>query len=235
MNREQRPLLFSDNFPLVGYLVSDLCTKAANLSREDLATAGIVALISSSNAYSPAAGAPFGTFARRRITGALAESMRNPGRSALSGETRMTRTIAFRETLAGQLGRIPTIDELASALGVGHDAVQKALADPSLSLEPSGASAAGSLIIDTHSPEYFFPAAENRQLLHAAVVALPAAMRHIMEQLYLGDGSITSLADEVGTSPRIVAQQRSDAIRLLRGETTYATVGTGHPRTTAPV
>jgi hypothetical protein len=43
---------------------------------------------------------------------------------------------------------------------------------------------------DVHSPEYFLPAAESQQLLHAAVLALPATLRHIMEQIDLGDGSI---------------------------------------------
>ena len=108
MNREQRHLLFADNLPLVGYLVSDLCTKAANLSSEDLATAGAAALLSSSKSYNPAPGVPFGTVARRRITGALTESMRDPGRSAPSGETRATTTLAFRETrlfkVPGEIG-----------------------------------------------------------------------------------------------------------------------------------
>ena len=138
------------------------------------------------------------------------------------------------ETLAGQLGRFPTIDELASAVGAGRDAVQKALADASLSLEPSGGSAAGSLITDAHSPGYFLFAAESRQLLHAAVVALPAAMRHNMEQIYFGGRSVTSLADEIGTPPGIVAQKRSDALRLLRGQTADDTAGPGQPGAAAP-
>jgi hypothetical protein len=178
MNREQRHLLFADNLPLVGYLVSDLCMKAVHLSREDLATAGTGALVAASNSYGPDPGVPFGTFARQRITGALAESMRDRDRSALSANTRRTSTIAFRETLAGQLGRLPTIDELASALGAGRDAVQKALADASLHLEPPGGSAAESLMADVHSPEYFLFAAENQQLLHAAAFALPCPARN---------------------------------------------------------
>lgn len=177
MNREQRHLLFADNLPLVGYLVSDLCTKAAHISREDLAAAGTAALISSSNSYNPAPGVLFGTFARRRITEVLAESMRDPGRSAPSAETRTTTTLAFRETLAGQLGRLPTIDAVASALGAGCDAVQRALADASLSLEPSRGNAAGCLITDAHSYEYFLFAAQNRELLQTAVLALPCPPR----------------------------------------------------------
>lgn len=78
--------------------------------------------------------------------------MRDRDRPSLSANTRRTTTTAFRETLAGQLVRLPTIDELASALGAGRDAVQEALADASLSLEPPGGSAAESLMADVHSP-----------------------------------------------------------------------------------
>ena len=40
MNRNERNALVVENLPLVGYLVSDLCSRATHLSRDDLASAG---------------------------------------------------------------------------------------------------------------------------------------------------------------------------------------------------
>jgi len=39
VNRNERNALVVENLPLVGYLVSDLCSRATHLSRDDLASA----------------------------------------------------------------------------------------------------------------------------------------------------------------------------------------------------
>ncbi|MET1016487.1 MAG: flagellar biosynthesis protein FliA, partial [Leifsonia flava] len=47
MNRIERNALVVENLPLVGYLVSELCGRATHLSRDDLASVGAIALITS--------------------------------------------------------------------------------------------------------------------------------------------------------------------------------------------
>ena len=76
MNRTERNTLVVENLPLVGYLVSDLCARATHLSRDDLASAGAVALVTAADAYDPTLGIPFGAYARTRILGAFADDMR---------------------------------------------------------------------------------------------------------------------------------------------------------------
>ena len=65
MNRAERNKMVVDNLPLVGYLVSEVWARATHLSRDDLASAGAVALITSAEAFDPTLGVPFGAFARR--------------------------------------------------------------------------------------------------------------------------------------------------------------------------
>ena len=59
MNRVERNEMVTQHLPLVGYLVSDLCSKASHLSRDDLASAGAIALITSADSFDPDLGVPF--------------------------------------------------------------------------------------------------------------------------------------------------------------------------------
>ena len=100
MNRDQRNKLVVDNLPLVGYLVRDLCARATHLSRDDLAAAGALALVTSADAYDPSLGVPFGAFARRRIIGSFADTMRTDDWATRSARRRIRETLAVQETLA---------------------------------------------------------------------------------------------------------------------------------------
>ena len=67
MDRTARNALVVENLPLVGYLVSEVWGRATHLSRDDLASAGAVALITAAEAFDPDLGVPFGAYARRRV------------------------------------------------------------------------------------------------------------------------------------------------------------------------
>ena len=118
MNRTERNALVVQNLPLVGYLVSEVWAKATHLSRDDLASAGAVALITSADAFDPTLGIPFGAFARRRIIGAFADEMRSNDWASRGARRRIRETLAVKETLTAALGRTPSVDEIASSLGV---------------------------------------------------------------------------------------------------------------------
>ncbi|WP_426517254.1 hypothetical protein ACPPVQ_20085 [Diaminobutyricibacter sp. McL0618] len=53
MNRSDRNKLVIGNLPLVGCLVSDRCARASHLSRDDLASAGALALVTAADAWKP--------------------------------------------------------------------------------------------------------------------------------------------------------------------------------------
>src|SRR3954468_20523768 len=99
--------MVTQHLPLVGYLVSDLCSKASHLSRDDLASAGAIALITSADSFDPDLGVPFGAFARRRILGAFAAEMRASDWATRSARRRIKETMSVQETLASALGRTP--------------------------------------------------------------------------------------------------------------------------------
>ena len=216
MNRSERNKLVVENLPLVGYLVSEVWAKARHLSRDDLASAGSLALITSADAFDPALGVPFGAFARRRIVGAFADEMRSNDWATRMARRRIKETRHVQETLAAALGRSATVDEVAAALGVDRETALAGLADSDRTLTALDDTTAEFLVADTVLPEESLLSAERLAYLRAAVVALPERMRLIVEQVYFQDRSVKDIAADLGITHSAVSQQRSEAIRLLR-------------------
>lgn len=216
MQRAERNQLVIENLPLVGYLVSDVWSRATHLSRDDLASAGALALITSAESYDAALGIPFGAFARRRILGAFADEMRSNDWASRSARRRIKETLAVRETLTAALGRTPSVDETASALGVDRATALEAIADASRTVSSLDDTVTDYLIADSALPEENLLVAERLTYLKAAVNALPEKMRYVVEQVYFGDRSVKEVAEELGTTHSAVSQQRAEAIRLLR-------------------
>lgn len=200
----------------MGYLVSEVCAKASHLSRDDLASVGSIALISSAEAFDPDLGVPFGAFARRRIIGAFADEMRSQDWASRSARKRIKETMAVEETLRGVLGRNPTVPEMAETLGVERSVVEAALADAARTLTPLDDVIVETFAAETASPEHSVLADERVKYLRAAVAALPEKMRYVVEEIYLAGRTVKELAAELGSTHAAVSQQRAEAIRLMR-------------------
>jgi RNA polymerase sigma factor for flagellar operon FliA len=213
-----------ENLPLVGYLVSDLCAKATHLSRDDLASAGAVALITAADSFDPDLGVPFGAYARRRIIGAFADEMRAVDWAPRSVRKRIKETLVLQETLTHSLGRAPSVDEIAAGLGVDRMTAEAALADAARTVSPLDETIGEFIPAEIESPEGSLLTAERLGFLRKAVETLPEKMRYIVEQIYFEDRSVKEIAAELGATHSAISQQRSEAIRLLRDgiETHYA-------------
>ncbi len=216
MNRVERNALVVANLPLVGYLVSDLCSRASHLSRDDLASVGAIALITSADAFDASLGVPFGAYARRRIVGAFADQMRSDDWASRTARRRIKETLAIQETLTASLGRTPSVAEVASALGVDRESAAEALADASRNLTSLDDTIADYLAAATETPEETVLREERTRVLRAVVEALPERMRYIIEQVYFAERSVKELAEEFGITHSAVSQQRTEAIRMMR-------------------
>jgi RNA polymerase sigma factor for flagellar operon FliA len=205
-----------ENLPLVGYLVNELVARATHLSRDDLASAGALALVQAADAFDPDLGVPFGAYARRRILGAFADEMRASDWASRGTRKRIKETLAVQETLAASLGRTPTVDELAEALGVDRETAAAALQDAARVVTTIDESVSDGLVSTFVSPEESVLGAERSSFIGAAVAALPERMRYIVEEVDLRERSVKELAEELGMTHSAVSQQRSEAIRLLR-------------------
>src|SRR3954453_22391697 len=216
VNRNERNALVVENLPLVGYLVSALCSRATHLSRDDLASAGSVALVQAADAYDATTGVPFGAYARTRIVGALADELRATDWATRGARKRIKETLAVQESLSSSLGRAPSVDEIANALGVDRETAAAGLADASRTVAGLDETIEPLLISDTMGPADSLLADEQTAYVRAAVAALPDRMRSIVEAIYFDDRTVTEIAEELGITHSAVSQQRSEAIRLMR-------------------
>jgi len=216
LNRVERDALVVQNLPLVGYLVAEMCMRADHLSREDLAQVGAIALIQCAESFDENLGVPFGAYARRRIKGAFADEMRRDDWATRGARSRMGELAQVKETLTNSLNRVPTVDELASAMGVDRAAVEASQLDAARTVTPLTDVVAEMVAATTQSPEQAVVAAEHEDFLGEAVSTLPEKMRYIVEQVYYHDRSVKDLAEELGSSHSAVSQQRAEAMRLLR-------------------
>lgn len=213
---ERRNRLVVENLPLVGYLVSDLCARATHLSRDDLAAAGALALVLAADAFDEELGVPFGAFARRRIQGAFLDDLRAADWATRSARKRIKSTLAVVETLTASLGRTPTSDEIAAALGSTRAEVDAALADAARTVSTIDETVEDRVASATVGPEEATLAAERSRYLAAAVRALPEIVRVVVEAVYLQGRTVKDVAAELGVTHAAVSQRRAEGIRLLR-------------------
>jgi RNA polymerase sigma factor for flagellar operon FliA len=205
-----------ENLPLVGYLVSKVCAGANHLSREDLAQAGSIALIQAVDAFTPERGIPFGAYARERIIGAIKDEMRGNDWAKRAARQSIKSTLAVRETLTAQLGRFPSVDEIAGALGVDRATAAEGLAFAGRTVTSIDASVEEYLPSEAAPTETELLVSERLEYLTAAMEALPERMRAIVSGIYLEDKSVGDIAAELGVTHSAISQQRSEAIRLMR-------------------
>ena len=125
--------LVSDNLGLV----YDLARKMSRFGgqgpeKEDLVSAGVQGLIQAANSFDPRRGLAFSTLAVPRIRGAMLDELRRWDQKPRSIRQKERDLKASETLLRKQLGRQPTPDEVANALGIGLEELHEWYLDMSL-------------------------------------------------------------------------------------------------------
>ncbi|TFH70111.1 sigma-70 family RNA polymerase sigma factor [Cellulomonas sp. HD19AZ1] len=212
--------LVVEHLPIVGYNVSEILHRVPpTVSRDELASAGALALVLAARAYDPSTNVPFARYATLRIKGALLDELRSMDWASRGARRRSRDLEAATDRLRGVLGRTPTRAELAETLGVAVTAVDEARADAErrvLSLDVPGTPVAETLRDAQQTPEEHVLAGERVHWLRAAVTELPERLRVVIAGLYLDDRTIAELAEDLGVTQSRISQLRTEALGLLR-------------------
>jgi len=212
--------LVPQHLPLVGHVVNDMLLRApAHVERDDLASAGMLALVQAARAYDPTLGVPFSNYARTRIRGAILDEMRGADWAPRSVRSRARDVNRTTEALTARLGRRPAAEEVAAVLGIGVDDVRQARADLDrsvLSLDAFGGTLDETLPQADPTPEDRLLHSERLAYLRAAVEALPERLRTVVTAVYLQDRPMAEVAAELGVTESRVSQLRAEAMALLR-------------------
>ncbi len=215
--------LVRDHLPLVGYLVAEIAAKLpGHVSRDDLTSAGMMALAQAARGFDAERGVPFARFATVRIRGAIIDELRSHDWASRSVRIKARQRAAAEEELAATLGRHPTPTELASHLGISADELAAVEEDVhrSVVLSLQGFSDAGTLEgmlpHQDPGPEQVLLNRERTSYLVDAVAALPERLRVVVEGYFFNERPMAEIAAELGVTESRISQMRAEALALLK-------------------
>jgi RNA polymerase sigma factor for flagellar operon FliA len=215
--------LVQQYLPLVQHAVNSISARVPRqVSWDDLVSAGMLGLAEAARSFDPDRGVPFDGYASTRIRGALLDELRSLDWASRSVRTKARLVEERSNALAVQLGRQPTIPELATHLALEPTEVQRVFDDVSRAslVHYDAASvtenAEDVLPASTSSPIDELLDREKRGYLKAAVAALPERLRVVVEGYFFEERLMQDIADELGVTQSRVSQMRSEALALLR-------------------
>ncbi len=187
---------------------------------------GVLGLIDAAGRYRPDLRVPFDAYARRRVQGAMLDSLREldwAPRSLRKLNRDLDATIV---ALRRDLGREPEEREIAEALDLSADAYA-GLLEQLRGLElctlrqldhttPDGTSLLELCIDPAEGPDLQVERSELKQHLVNALTLLPARERQILALYYEQDLTLAEIGEVIGVSESRVSQLRSQALARLR-------------------
>jgi RNA polymerase sigma factor for flagellar operon FliA len=211
-----------ENLPLVAHVVYETIARVpAYVDRNDLRSAGLLALVAAARSYDPERGVPFVRYATPRIRGAMVDELRSVDWASRSVRRRSREIEEARGRLAAAMGRFPDDQTVATALGLRLDEVSRA---------DSEAVRATVLPLDAgtqHGLAELLPARdagpaeraehlERVRYLADAVEELPEKMQFVVRGYFLEERPMAELAAELGVTESRISQLRAEALVLLR-------------------
>ena len=217
-----RAALIRLHLPLVEHLVRRFLDRGE--PHDDLVQVGTIGLINAIDRFDPDRGVEFSTYATPTIVGEIKRHFRDRGWAVRVPrrlqELRGAMTKA-NETLSHDLGRAPTVTELAAKLEVSEDEVleglESSMAYAAVSLDagfedPEVASVADTLGIDDEA----LARVEDRATLRPLLESLPPRERRIVMLRFFSNLTQSQIADEIGISQMHVSRLLARSLVKLR-------------------
>ena len=222
-DREARDRLLTDLMPLVRSLASRYAGRGEPL--EDLVQVGAVGLINAIDRFDVDRGVEFTTFAVPTILGEIRRHFRDktwamsvPRRLKELG-VQLSRVL---DELTGELGRAPTVKELAEATGAEEedviDALDSSHAYTLRSLDAPFSDAREDTLAEALGFEdEAFDQVEEGSVVAAGLDALDPRARRIVELRFYREMTQAQIAAEVGISQMHVSRLLRRSLAVMRG------------------
>ena len=220
-----RDELVTMHLPLVHHLARRFRDRGE--PHDDLVQVGTIGLIKAVDRFDPDRGVEFSTYATPTILGEIKRHFRDKGWSVRVPrrlqELRLAITKATAQ-LSQDLGRSPTVKEIAAHLELTEDEVLEGLdaaqSYSTLSLDGSASDPAGDspALVDTlGTDDAALANVEYRETLRPLLAALPDRERQIVMLRFFHNKTQSEIAEEVGVSQMHVSRLLVKALGTLRG------------------
>jgi RNA polymerase sigma factor for flagellar operon FliA len=229
-NGRLREQLILHYLHLVRYVVSRLpITLPVSIAPEDLISYGTIGLMEAVERFDPERGLKFETYAVTRIRGAIIDQLRLQDWIP-RGVRKRSRDLSDTMTkLEESLGRPPTDDEIAEAMGIPKAKVQNMLAESSnlvLSLDDNWGDGEGNAlslmdtVVDKNSPDPQgeYEAGDLRRRLAEAIASLPEREKLLIALYYHENMTLKEIGEVICVSESRVCQLHAQAILRLRNK-----------------
>jgi RNA polymerase sigma factor for flagellar operon FliA len=226
-----RDQLLKEHLGLVHHVARQMSkTLAVKADFDELVSSGTMGLMSALEAFEPARGLAFSTFAAPRIRGAILDDLRRQDHVPRSIRRKTREITTARETLGRVLGRAATDSEVAEHLGVDRETLWKWQADVegathvpiernATDSEPGTpspidilADESGETVEDTLTRE------QEVHHLRDAILRLKEQERTVLSLYYFEELKLHEIATILKLTESRVSQIRSKALGKLRAE-----------------
>lgn len=224
---EGRNKLVMEHVPLVKTLAQRLAQRLpSQVQVSDLVSVGVLGLIDAAGRYKPTLGVPFDAFARRRVQGAMLDSLRDLDWAPRSLRRLRRNVDAAIGSLRRRLGREPEENEIATELALSPEEYQKVLEQLRTldigavrSLDAPSEDGTPRLELCVDPDEGAVRQLERKELrahLATAISRLPERERQILSLYYEEELTLAEIGEVIGVCESRVSQLRSLAVSRLR-------------------
>jgi RNA polymerase sigma factor for flagellar operon FliA len=227
---DQRDELIKAHLDYVDFVVQRMRPQIpGHISLEDLKSAAMYGLMDAASRFDPGKGVLFKTFAETRIRGAVLDELRKMDWFSRSMRDKHSRVFREIKRLEQELGRDPTEEEIAEAMGLELTEYQQILNEIGhlgvISLnEMLDAAAGGDTFLDQLndinelSPEEAVEAKERIRELADALDRLPEKERLVITLFYYEEFTQKEIAGILELSEGRISQLHSQALLKLRSK-----------------
>ena len=225
----EREQLIVEHIPLVRYLVGRMSVKLpTHLDQQDLLGSAMIGLINAADRFDPARGVLFKTFAEQHIRGTILDELRSYDVFSRSTRDKYKRLEKELRRLENSLGRNPTSEEVAGALGITLNDYFEMLDEVHvftfISLDDSWEGDDGSPLCladvlceaDAKSPQQQVMGMQLAEALGKAIDTLPEKERLAVTLYYNEDFNLKEIGETLGLTESRISQLISQAMVRLR-------------------
>ncbi|MRR53129.1 MAG: FliA/WhiG family RNA polymerase sigma factor [Deltaproteobacteria bacterium] len=226
---QNRDELVLSHLPLVKYLVGRISSKLPpHLDQQDLMSVAVIGLITAAERFDPRRGILFKTFAEKRVMGSIMDELRAQDWLPRTLREKYKRLEHEFSVLEQKLGRNPSSEEVASAMGMDLEKYFQLMEEVHslsfMSLEDFHEDDEGSsfgflnFLSDNgkENPQNQMMAKQLLQVLGNAIESLPDKERLVVTLYYYEELNLKEIGEIMGLTESRISQLHSQAVIRLK-------------------